>query len=181
MTSDADTSGSEALLQRCAQGDRAAFRALYDRHAPRLHAVAMRITRQPNLAADATQEAFIQVWQNAAQFTPARGSAEAWMIGLARYRALDLVRRTGPPLVPLEDEPDLESPNRLDPLATDDDGRALRQCLERLDPSRRRLVTLAFVEGFSHTELAARLATPLGTIKSAIRRALAALRECLGQ
>ena len=180
MTTEAVETGSEALLQRCAQGDRAAFRALYDRHAPRLYAVALRITRQASLAADTAQEAFVQIWQNARHFDPARGSAEAWMTCLTRYRALDLVRRIGPSLVALEDEADLDSYDRLDVLATDADGRALRQCLERLEPSRRRLVTMAFVEGFSHAELAAQLVIPLGTIKSSIRRSLASLRECLG-
>jgi RNA polymerase sigma-70 factor, ECF subfamily len=180
VTTEAVETGSEALLQRCAEGDRAAFRALYDRHAPRLYAVALRITRQASLAADTAQEAFVQIWQNARHFDPARGSAEAWMTSLTRYRALDLVRRAGPSLVALEDEADLEVYDRLDALATDADGRALRQCLERLEPARRRLVTMAFVEGFSHAELAAQLVIPLGTIKSSIRRSLASLRECLG-
>jgi len=171
--------GSEVLLQRCAQGDRAAFRALYDRHAARLYAVAMRITRHANLAADTVQEAFIQIWQNARQFDSARGSAEGWMIGLTRYRALDLVRRAGPALQPLGEEPDTAAFDQLDKLDTTADGRALRQCLERLEPSRRRLVVMAFVEGFSHAELAAQFVIPLGTIKSTIRRSLASLRECL--
>jgi RNA polymerase sigma-70 factor (ECF subfamily) len=179
VSTDADTTGSEVLLQRCAQGDRVAFRALYDRHAPRLYAVALRITRHGNLAADTVQEAFIQIWQNARLFDPTRGHAEAWMIGLTRYRALDLVRRAGPSLLPLEEEPDLSAYDTLDAMASDADGRALQQCLERLEPSRRRLVVMAFVEGFSHSELAAQFVIPLGTIKSAIRRALAALKECL--
>jgi RNA polymerase sigma-70 factor (ECF subfamily) len=171
--------GSEVLLQRCAQGDRAAFRALYDRHSPRLYAVALRITRHGNLAADTVQEAFIQIWQNAKQFDGTRGSAEGWMIGLTRYRALDLVRRAGPALQPLGDEPDTEAYDQLDKLENNADGRALRQCLERLEPNRRRLVVMAFVEGFSHAELAAQFVIPLGTIKSTIRRSLASLRECL--
>jgi RNA polymerase sigma-70 factor, ECF subfamily len=178
VTTDAAT-GSEALLQRCADGDRAAFRVLYDRHAPRLYAVALRITRHANLAADTTQEAFTQIWQNARHFDADRGNAAAWMIGITRYRALDLVRRAGPSLLPLEEEPDLGAYDSLEALDTDADGRALHQCLERLEPSRRRLVVMAFVEGFSHAELAAQFVIPLGTIKSAIRRALAALKECL--
>jgi RNA polymerase sigma-70 factor (ECF subfamily) len=170
---------SEALLRQCAQGDRAAFRLLYDRHAPRLYAVALRITRHGNLAADTVQEAFIQVWQNAKQFDAARGTAEGWMIGLTRYRALDLVRRAGPALLPLGDEPDTSTLERLDRLDDSADGRALHQCLERLEPNRRRLVVMAFVEGFSHGELAAQFVIPLGTIKSTIRRALASLKDCL--
>ncbi len=180
MTNNAGEPGSEILLQRCAAGDRAAFRALYDRHAARLYAVALRITRHANLAADTVQEAFIQIWQNARHYHPERGSPEAWMTGLTRYRALDLVRRAGPALIPLEDEHAAESFDDLSVLDEAAEGRALRECLERLDPNRRRLVVLAFVEGFSHAELAAQFVIPLGTIKSSIRRSLATLRECLG-
>lgn len=169
---------SDVLLEQAAAGDRAAFRVLYDRHAPRLYGVALRIVRQPGLAADALQEAFVQVWQNARQFDPERGNAEAWMTGLVRYRALDLLRRAGPAMRSLDDTP-VETPVELAALEAHADGGALRQCLERLAPDRRRLVVLAFVDGFSHAELAARLATPLGTVKSSIRRALASLRECL--
>jgi RNA polymerase sigma-70 factor (ECF subfamily) len=174
-----EQAGSDTLLRRCAGGDRAAFRMLYDRHAPRLYAVALRITRQASPASDAVQEAFIQVWRNAAQFDGARGTAEAWMTGLVRYRALDLLRRGGPPTESLDDAPERADAMALTALDQQADGRALRQCLERLDPDRRRLVVLAFVEGFSHAELSTRLATPLGTVKSSIRRALTSLRECL--
>jgi RNA polymerase sigma-70 factor (ECF subfamily) len=171
-------------LQRCAAGDRAAFRALYDRHAARLYAVALRITRHGNLASDTVQEAFIQIWQNARHYTPSRGAPEAWMIGVTRYRALDLVRRAGPALIPLDDDFRVANFDDLSPLDEGADsaaeGRALRECLERLEPNRRRLVVLAFVEGFSHAELAAQFVIPLGTIKSTIRRSLAALKECLG-
>ena len=180
MTTIAGEPGSEMLLQRCAAGDRAAFRALYDRHAPQLYAVALRITRHTNLASDTVQEAFIQIWQNARHFNPERGSPEAWMIGLTRYRALDLVRRAGPALIPLEDEHAAENFDDLSPLDAAADARALRECLERLETNRRRLIVLAFVEGFSHAELAAQFVIPLGTIKSTIRRSLAALKECLG-
>jgi RNA polymerase sigma-70 factor, ECF subfamily len=87
-----DTAG---LLRRCADGDRAAFRTLYDGWGGRLHGMALRITRQSGLAADATHDAFVQVWQQAHRFDPARGSAEAFLVSLLRYRALDIVRRRG--------------------------------------------------------------------------------------
>ncbi len=101
------------------------------------------------------------------------------MTGLVRYRALDMLRRVGPAMRSLDDEPEAVAPEALSALDGHTDGRALRQCLDRLETDRRRLVVLAFVEGFSHAELASRLATPLGTVKSSIRRALASLRECL--
>ena len=83
------------LVERCGAGDRAAFRALYDAQAARLYGIALRITRQPGLAADAVHDALLQVWQKAARFDPARGAAEAWLTGLVRYRAIDIVRRQG--------------------------------------------------------------------------------------
>ncbi len=168
------------LLARCAHGDRAAFRRLYDLQAPRLHGVALRITRQASLAADAVQEAFLQVWQNAARFDPARGSAEAWLLTLVRYRALDLARRQGreQPGLALPEAADL-APDALAQLVSGADARALRGCLEQLEKERRRLIVMSFIGGLTHAELSERLGTPLGTVKSWIRRGLAALRECL--
>lgn len=168
------------LLQRCAGGDRTAFRALYDRWSARLYGIALRITRQSSLAADATQDAFVQVWQQAQRFDPARGSAEAFLVSLVRYRALDLVRRQARETPGYEpaDEPD-DAPDALTQLLSSTEGAALHRCLDQLEGDRRRLVILAFVDGLSHSDLAARLKLPLGTVKSWIRRSLLSLRECL--
>ncbi len=81
------------LLQHCAAGDADALRQIYDLQAARLHGIALRITRQPALAADVVQDAFISVWQFASTFDPSRGSAEVWLTSIIRYRALDTVRR----------------------------------------------------------------------------------------
>ena len=168
------------LLHRCAHGDRRAFRALYDAWSGRLHGVALRIVRQPSLAADATHDAFVQVWQQAHRFDPERGSAEAFLISLVRYRALDIIRRTGRETPGYEPEEQVdESPDALSRMVATAEGAALQRCLERLETGRRRMVVLAFVDGLSHAELAQKLSTPLGTVKSAIRRSLLALRECL--
>ena len=172
-----DTAG---LLARCAKGDQAAFRTLYDRWSGRLHGIALRITRQSPLAADATHDAFVQVWQQAHRFDPARGSAEAFLISLVRYRALDIVRRNGretPGFEPEERADD--SPDALAQLVGSAEAAALHRCLGLLDAERRRLVVMAFVDGLSHSQLAETLAVPLGTVKSWIRRSLLSLRECL--
>jgi RNA polymerase sigma-70 factor (ECF subfamily) len=168
------------LLRRCAAQDRAAFRALYDRQAARLHGIAMRITRQPALAADAVHDTFVALWQHAGSFDPARGSAEAWLTSIARYRALDIARRRTREVTGLEmpDAADPE-PDALAKLTGSAEAAALRRCLEGLEPERRGLVVAAFVDGLSHTELAQQRAMPLGTVKSTIRRALAALKRCL--
>jgi RNA polymerase sigma-70 factor (ECF subfamily) len=171
-----------ALLRRCAGGDRVAFRALYDRWSPRLHGIALRITRQAALAADATHDAFVQVWQQAHRFDPERGSAEAFLVSLVRYRALDIVRRRAReiPGYEVEEQPDA-MPDALAQLVGSAEGAALHRCLSLLGVERQRLVTMAFVEGLSHRELADRLCVPLGTVKSWIRRSLSSLRECLAQ
>lgn len=169
-----------ALLLRCAGGDRGAFRLLYDRWGGRLHGIALRITRQAALAADATHDAFVQVWQQAHRFDPARGSAEAFLVSLVRYRALDIVRRRAREVPGYEpDERSDETPDALARLVGSAEGAALRRCLGLLDDERRRLVVMAFVEGLSHSELAAKMSVPLGTVKSWIRRSLLSLRECL--
>ncbi len=168
------------LIPRVGSGDRDAFRRLYDLQAPRLYAVALRILRQPALAADAVQDAFVQVWRNSGQFDPLRGHPEAWLVSLVRYRALDLVRRRTREV----SGDDMAEPIDLDPdplarLTATRDAAALYACLDKLEPERRHLLTLAFTEGLSHSEAAERLNLPLGTVKSWIRRSLQALRHCL--
>ena len=173
-------SDTASLLLSCGRGDRASFRALYDRWGPRLHGIALRITRQPALAADATHDTFVQVWQQADRFDPARGSAEAFLVSLVRYRALDIVRRHAREIPGYEaDERPDETPDALAQLVGTAEGAALHRCLGLLDAERRRLVVMAFVDGLSHSELAEKLRVPLGTVKSWIRRSLLALRECL--
>jgi RNA polymerase sigma-70 factor, ECF subfamily len=177
---DAHDGLSAALIGRVAAGDRDAFRRLYDRHAARLNACALRITRQGPLAADAVHDAFLQVWRNASQFDPTRGNAEAWLTGLVRYRALDIARRRSRE-VSDEDAPERvdDDPDPFERLASSRDALALHGCLGQLPVDRRRLVMLAFVDGLTHADLAERTAIPLGTVKSWIRRSLQTLRSCL--
>ncbi|MBV8915128.1 MAG: sigma-70 family RNA polymerase sigma factor [Acetobacteraceae bacterium] len=168
------------LLGLSAQGDGEAFRRLYDLESPQLYGVALRITRQSALAADAVHDAFLQVWRNAARFDPARGNAQAWLLSLVRYRAIDLVARTRRELPgaepPEEADPD---PNPLERLLATKAGEALHRCLDQIPQQRRDWVLLAFMDGLTHMEVADRVGQPLGTVKSGIRRALLALRSCL--
>ncbi len=171
----------ESLLARCGAGDRTAFRRLYDLQSARLYGQALRLTRQPQLAADAVHDAFLQVWQRSLRFDPARGHAEAWLSSLLRYRAIDILRKRRRESYGQEppDEPDT-GPTPLDQLVSSAEGSALQRCLEQLEEGQRRVVLLAFLDGLSHSELARRLQAPLGTVKSWVRRALLGLRECLG-
>ena len=175
-----DPRETATLLRACGGGDRAAFCRLYEMWGARLHGIALRITHQPSLAADATHDAFVQVWQRAARFDPARGSPEAWLTSLVRYRALDIVRNRAREVGGYEpaEEAD-ETPDALAALLRSAEGAALRRCLNELDLERRRIILLAYVDGLSHGELAARLRLPLGTVKSWMRRGLRALRGCL--
>ena len=169
-----------ALLQRCAAGDSKAFRDLYDAQASILHSLAMRITNDPELAADAVHDTFVQVWRRAAKFDPERGNAGAWLTGIVRYRALDTRRpRARENLVSdLPDQED-ETPNALARLVEIAEGEALYRCLALLEPDRRQMLVSAYVDGLSREKIADRYEVPLGTMKSWIRRALARLRRCL--
>lgn len=174
--------GSETanLLARCAGGDGAAFQDLYKLHSARLYGIALRITRQPALASDAVHDAFLQVWRNAARYDPERGNAEGWLISLVRYRSLDIARRQ------MREQPGLAIPEQADPdpdaltaLVGSSNGQALKMCLEEIDPAKRSLVLLSFIEGLTQLQVAERLGQPLGTVKSTIRRTLLSLRGCL--
>jgi RNA polymerase sigma-70 factor (ECF subfamily) len=179
MPAEADPSDA-ALLAACANADRAAFRSLYARWSARLHGIAMRITHDPGLAADATHDAFVQIWQQAGRFDAHKGEAGAWLTTIARYRALDLVRRRGREVLGHDaaEEPD-PGPDALAVLLASAEGSALKRCLDTLAANRRQLVLLAFVEGLSHSQLAEKLKLPVGTVKSWIRRSLIGLRACL--
>jgi len=168
------------LIRLVAAGHRGAFRRIYDVYAAQMHAIAMRITRQAPLAADAVHDAFLQLWRNAGRFDVSRGNPEAWLISIVRYRALDIARRRGREVAE-DDIPEQvdEAPDPLAQLASSRDSAALNACLAQLEADRRRLLVLAFVEGLSHSEVAERLKMPLGTVKSWIRRSLQSLRACL--
>lgn len=172
----------ETALARCARGDAAALRLLYDGEAPRLLGVALRVLRRRALAEEAVHDAFVQIWRQAASFDPARGAGRAWMGAIVRHRALSILRHEN--RVEFADDGDpgrLETPQE-DPEAVIgrlSDAGILRRCLERLDVRRRQLIVLAYVHGLTHGELAGRFGLPLGTVKSLIRRGALSLRECL--
>lgn len=169
-------------LRRCAAGERAALRAVYDAEAQRMMGVAMRLLRRRALAEEVVHDTFMQVWQRASTFDPSRGEARTWLYAILRHRALNILRTETrvdlvddfEPLGLASQEEDAEAiVLRLSEAS------ALRRCLERLDPTRKEAILLAYVHGLTHGELAGRLNVPLGTMKSWIRRSLLQLRECL--
>lgn len=171
------------LLAACARQDRQAFQRLYERTAPQLLACLLRILRNRATAEDALQDVFVQVWGRAGQYERSRGSAWAWLIAIARYRAIDLKRREGrihaEPYADVddllgEDEPQ-DALAALGQRAT----KALATCLAALQPRQRDCIVLAYQGGLSQAEVAGQLGEPLGSVKSWIRRGLAALKRCL--
>jgi RNA polymerase sigma-70 factor (ECF subfamily) len=180
--SEPDGAELEALLSRCAAGDRAALETLYARVAPILLAVLMRILRRRDAAEDALQDVFVSVWQRAHQFDPIRGRALAWLVSMARYRAIDL-QRAARPALPLNElstlEPQLQSESPLEGGELLGTGALLMRCLEQIAAPQRRCLMLAYEEGLTHSEIARAVNEPLGTVKSWVRRSLMALRRCL--
>jgi RNA polymerase sigma-70 factor (ECF subfamily) len=178
----AQDSELERLIRSCAARDRQALRRLYDLMAGQMLASMARILRRRALAEEALQDAFVSIWQRAAQFEPRRGPARIWLMAIARHRAIDVLRSER---VELYREADVDL---LPESATEGAGdwssagrsaAALARCFEELSGPQRRGIELAFVNGYSHADIARFTGEPLGTIKSWIRRGLASLRECL--
>lgn len=176
----------EALLRawiaRVVDQDQDALAALYDGLVGQVYGLALRITRRATLAEEVVQDTFWQIWRQAPRFDPVRGSALAWIMTIARSRALDAVRRVDSREYELDPEmaerlADTESPPDL--LSAVQRGNRLHSALATLDPVPRQLLSLAFFRGFSHDQIAECTGLPLGTVKSHIRRALVNLRNLL--
>lgn len=175
--------GLEPLIEASAAGDRAAFAALYDAASPQLFGLAMRILKRRDWAEDVLQEALISAWRNAGDYRRELGSGKAWLTVILRNRALDRLRReatarladTGDDLPEVADP----APSALDMTMAGDDGRRLKNCLDTLEEAQKRAIVLAYYDGLTHEQLAQRLASPLGTVKSWIRRGLQRLKGCL--
>ena len=171
------------LLAAAARGDHAAFARLYQLTAPKLFALAVGILKRRDWAEETLQESFIRVWRSAHRFDPAKGSAMSWMVTIVRNSALTALERR-PREIASEDAgaaADIadSAPDPLEQTMQNSAARALLKCLQGLDEQQRRSIMLAYYEGLTHSELAARLGAPLGTVKSWIRRGLMHLKTCL--
>lgn len=165
-----------------ADGDRAALHDVYRRTSAKLYGVARRIFPDGDDAEDVLQDAFINVWQKAGTFDPARASPITWLVTLTRNRAIDRLRSQGKRVIaPIElaenvadDQPDAEQCL----IAHEADARIVA-CMETLEKGDAALIRTAFFDGATYADIAQRAAAPLGTIKSRIRRALMKLKACL--
>lgn len=182
------TPGSEssaALVAAIAAGDRDAFGRFYDLTAPLAFGLIRRVLRDPEAAAEVLQEVFWQVWQDAARYDPTRGSPEAWLVTRAKTRAIDRlrsVRRRDRTFVAPVDES--VAPRREEqaenPAVVAEDRSLVQNALAQLPEAQRRVIELAFFEGLTQSEIAARLGEPLGTVKTRARLGLERLRGVLG-
>lgn len=171
----------EALLTRSALGDRNAFNTLYEATSARLFAVLVRICSQRQLAEDILHDSYLRIWQRAGDYRRAQGAPLTWMISIARYRAIDVLRRENRRITNAE-FPELPAPSseRPDAQASDkESAAALENCLDQLGDQQQRSLRLAYLSGLTYQQTAARVGSPLGTVKSWIRRGLGALRDCL--
>lgn len=173
----------ELLLSRCALRDERALEELYRAVSAQLYAVLLRILRSPSVAEEALQDVMVRVWQRADQYVTYRGRAMAWLTSIARYRAIDLLRaqRTD---AALEDTPeaalaDNSGAEATEAITSERLQRRLSDCLSRLNQEQQKCIALAYVDGYSHDQIARATGTPLGTVKSWVRRGLLSLKRCL--
>ena len=178
-----------ALLEAMMRGEQAAMSSFYDRYAPVVLGLALRITREQADAEDVVVDTFAQVWRDAARFREQRGSVSAWVATIARSRALDLLRSRGR-RHRLDDAAEAEAgvappamgastPSPMGNLLADERTRRVQSAMATLPPAQRSALELAYFDGLSQSEIADRLNEPLGTVKTRMRLGVRRLRELL--
>ena len=175
------------LIDRVAERDESALKALYDLTSGKLYGLSMRVVRNNEWAEDALQDTFLQIWRNAPDYRASLSPPMAWLGLIVRSRSLDLLRRRKAAREHLTDEIDEamadtmegDSPNPMDTSLASQQAWALHQCLGKLENKQREVVSLAYLRDLSHGELAEQLKLPLGTVKTWIRRGLDQLRTCM--
>lgn len=173
-----------ALVSRLLQKDVSAFEELYDRHSRLVYGLVLRILQQAATSEEVVQDIFLQLWRNAGQYDSSRGPFVPWLLTMARNRALDHLRLKSERQRRRE-----ELPDELPPVVSapqfekelDDKRRAerVRALMASLNPHQKKAIELAYFEGMSHSEIAAAMKEPLGTVKSWIRNGLLRLKEGL--
>lgn len=172
------------LLDRSARGQESAFAELYDLTASRIYGVVLKVLRSPDLAAEVTQEVYVEIWRQASRFSAERGNVVAWMATIAHRRAVDRVRSAVSETRRDTDwgrlEADTPHDQVWDTLEHRLDTERVRKGLDSLTVVQREAVTLAYFGGYTHREVAGLLKLPLGTVKTRIRDGLIGLRDALG-
>jgi RNA polymerase sigma-70 factor (ECF subfamily) len=179
----ADAPSAIQLIQRTATQDREAFSQLYDRFSALVFTLAMRMLRGRDDAEDLLQEVFVQVWRQAANYSQERGSPEAWIVNIARSRAIDKlrsIRRMEKSFVLSGDPAGAESAESVESHVAQSEAKlTMNSALANLPEAQRRVLELAYFDGLSQTEIAERLKEPLGTVKTRMRSGIQRLRDML--
>jgi RNA polymerase sigma-70 factor (ECF subfamily) len=177
----------EAELSACARGERAALERLYAQESARLLGVAQRLVRDSAMAQDIVHDAFIKIWTAASSFDKTRGSARGWMFSITRHLALNTLRNNAREVQNDDDDGNPEAQATLEGWNETVDSfdwqvnpARIELCLDQLEPVRRNCVLHAYVDGYTHQEIAQKIGAPLGTVKAWIKRSLNALKECIG-
>jgi RNA polymerase sigma-70 factor, ECF subfamily len=168
------------LLGAVAKRDGAAFERLYAATSAKVYGVVLRILRRHDLAAAVVEDAYLKIWETAGKFDPQLGNPLAWMVAIARSRAIDLARR--PDTAASDNEPeidDAEGPGVMPRREMTDELKRLLTCIGRLEPDRQRMVLLAYYGAFSREQLAEKLDTPANLLKASLRRSLFEIEQCL--
>jgi RNA polymerase sigma-70 factor, ECF subfamily len=183
-TPDLRTLADEDLMQLMRRGDPRAFEAVYERHSGAAFSLAYRMVGRGNVAEDVVQEAFLSIWRSGARYERARGSVRTWVLGIVHHRAIDQLRRSS-----VHDkrrasdegiEDRLEAGERTDvEVARRDEAETIRAAMQALPPEQSHVIELAYFGGFTHTEIAEILETPVGTVKGRMRLGLEKLRDRL--
>jgi RNA polymerase sigma factor (sigma-70 family) len=177
----------QTWLHAAAMHDADAFRRLYDATSARLYGFALRILVKPELAEEALQDGFVAIWHHAGSYQSHLAAPMTWMTTIVRNKALDLLRAAGGGidigLEPFDSDvvEALRDPGAtpIDALAISREAQALAYCMSVLEGVHRQVVGLAFFHDLSHSEVATRMALPVGTVKTWIRRSLGRLKTCL--
>jgi RNA polymerase sigma-70 factor, ECF subfamily len=167
------------LLHQIAQHDQSALMALYTRYSGIVYGLSLRVLRQPSLAEEVTQDVFLKLWNHPDRWDPSLGQFGSWLLAITRNASIDRLRREG-----RQTTVDWEITDESEALVVSSDadqpgwydGQVLRKLLQHLPAEQRRLVELAFYEGYTHSELAELLHLPLGTVKTRLRVAIQRLR-----
>jgi RNA polymerase sigma-70 factor (ECF subfamily) len=172
------TADETAMLTRIGQRDENAMEAVFRRYSGPVYSVALRVLRDTGQAEDVLQEVFLQLWRKPAAFVQNRGSLGAWLVVIARNRAIDVLRRRKPS-DSVEDVVLASPVNVADEAERNTVMQKVRGVMANLPEEQRNTLQLAYFEGLSHTEIASRTGDPLGTVKTRIRQALITLRKAL--